>query len=160
MHDYADFAWTPEPEPAQLAAAPLPWGHYRSTAVEFAGHGTLTPCDAADAGQVSPLAPLHVLSAVQPDGTPDSPDSRARLAVLDRELRSLGLQVIPTVGSALDGSHREDSRAVSGLDDAAARALGARFGQVAVFAWRGPHWSLLACVGDRADQRGWRFTPR
>jgi hypothetical protein len=47
---------------------------------------------------------------------------------------------------------------VFGVDDTAARQLGQRFGQVAVFAWHGPRWSVLACVGDRRTDSGWRWT--
>lgn len=71
----------------------------------------------------------------------------------------MSLSHVPAVGSSLDGSHSEDSRAVFGLTDGQARELGMRFGQVAVFALRGWQWSLLACVGNRESTCGWRWEP-
>lgn len=59
------------------------------------------------------------------------------MGVLDREQQDRAIESIPVVGSSLDGNHSENSRAVGGLDDTEARALGLRFGQVAVFAWSG-----------------------
>jgi hypothetical protein len=82
------------------------------------------------------------------------------MAVLDRELQAARLTSIHAIGVSFDGNHREDSRAVFGLDDAYARELGLRFGQVAIFAWRGPRWSLLACATDRQVHRAWRWEPR
>lgn len=38
--------------------------------------------------QQPPFGPLHVITAVQSDGDPRSPDSLARLDVLDRELQA------------------------------------------------------------------------
>lgn len=38
---------------------------------------------------------------------------------------------------------------MSGLSNEEARQFGLRFGQVAVFAWQGPRWSLLASATDR-----------
>lgn len=160
MDEFADFQWASEAELASRAAGPLPWGHYLNTKVEFDGHGTLHPVADGAGGDQPPLESLHVITAVQPDGVPDSPDSRARLAVLDRHLSAADIRFIRAAGVAVDGTHREESRAVFGLDDAAARALGLRFGQVAVFGWDGPSWSLLACATDRQEHRGWRWQPR
>jgi hypothetical protein len=77
--------------------------------------------------------------------------------VLDRELHAAGITSIPAIGSSFDGNHSEESRAVFGLNDASARGLGRRFGQVAVFAWNGPRWSLLACASDRQTHRSWTW---
>lgn len=101
------------------------------------------------------LGPLHVITAVQPESEPESDETIARLGVLDRELHAAGITSIRAVGSSFDGNHREESRAIFGLDDALARRLGRQFGQVAVFAWSGPRWSLLACAADRQTHRRW-----
>ena len=62
---------------------------------------------------------------------------------------------------ARSGAHwtgrMERSLAVFGVTVEEALALGRRFGQVAIFDWEGPGWSLLACVGDRRTDRGWRW---
>lgn len=107
----------------------------------------------------APFGPLHVVSATQPGSDPDSYENVERLAVLDRELQDLGIESVPALGRSFDGKHQEQSRAVFGLDDIAARALGARFGQVAIFSWKGPWWSLLACTDARTERQAWRWEP-
>jgi hypothetical protein len=72
-----------------------------------------------------------------------------------RQLENEGLDFFRAVGSSFDGSYREESVAVFGLDDAQARQIGRRYGQVAVCAWRGPTWSLLSCTGDLQSDRPW-----
>lgn len=104
-----------------------------------------------------PLGPLHVITAVHPQSEPDSDENLARTDVLDHELRACGIASIRAVGNSFDHMHREESRAVVGLDDIRARSLGRRFGQVAIFSWAGPRWSLLASVGDRETHRCWRW---
>ncbi|CAM3018346.1 DUF3293 domain-containing protein [Prescottella defluvii] len=159
--NYEDFAWTPSEQLAALAESDTPWQYYLRTRVRFdpeGPSGTVWPLsDHQQGGDTPPLGRLHVITAVQPDADPDSDDSLARMALLDRSVREAGLRSIRAVGSSFDGAHSEDSRAVIGLDDAQARELGARFGQVAVFAWNGPRWSLLACATERETHRPWRW---
>lgn len=159
VHDYDDFAWTPRPELALLARGHTPWQYYLDTMVQFdtPEHGGIVrPCDTGDGQSTPPFGPLHVVTAIQPDPEPDEV-SRARMLVLDRYLHGAGLRSIPAVGSSFSGDHSEDSRAVFGLTDHQARELGVRFGQVAVFAWNGPRWSLLACADDSCSHRGWQW---
>lgn len=161
MSDYENFTWPTAEYLAVLASRDIPWNYYLQTKVRFEAPdqaGTAWPTKGVG-GDVPPLGPLHVVTAVQPGSEPGSDDNAARMAVLDQELRDAGLRFIRVVGSSLDDAHSEDSRAVFGLDDAQARALGLRFGQVAVFAWSGPRWSLLACAADRRVDRGWRWEP-
>lgn len=144
-----------------MASDDAPWRYYEQTAVRFdapACSGRVVPVSDLGGGDESPpLGPLHVVTAVQPDRDPGTADSFARLEVLDRELTAAGIRSIPAVGSSFDGGHAEESRAVFGLSDDQARRLGLRYGQVAVFAWNGPRWSLLACATDRQTQRGWKW---
>lgn len=164
VHEYGDFQWTPSATLAHLAQGELPWRHYLQTAVEFTGGsqvGTVWPIDAdVGGGDQPPLGSAHVITAIQPNTEPTSADNVARMAVLDRELQTEDITAIRAIGVSFDGHHREDSRAIFGLDDERARELGLRFGQVAIFAWRGPRWSLLACATDRQAHRGWRWEPR
>lgn len=155
MHTFDDFEWTPPDELARLAQGELPWGHYLATAVHFDA-GTVCPADGGN-DDSPPLGSLHVVTAVQPNADPDTEESAARMDVLDRELGIRGVDAMSVVGSAHDGDHREDSRAIFGLTDEEARAVGLRFGQVAIFAWRGPCWSVLACASTRFDSHGWRW---
>lgn len=158
---YADFAWTPPHVLAQLAQGSTPWEFYLNTMVRFEmaeGGGAVRPA-AEGRGQADPpFGPLHVVTAIQPDPEPDAM-CHARMGVLDRYLQAAGIRSMPAVGSSLTGDHSEDSRAVFGLTDNQARDLGTRFGQVAVFAWHGPRWSLLACAGERQSHQGWRWEP-
>nr|WP_024440934.1 DUF3293 domain-containing protein [Mycobacterium sp. UM_WGJ] len=97
---------------------------------------------------------------MQPNTDPISAESVARMTALDREQQAAGVASIRAIGGSFDGIHRQESRAVFGLDDDQARAVGLRFGQVAIFAWQGPRWSLLACATDRQEHRGWRWESR
>lgn len=163
VQTYDDFEWTGADELAWLAGEATPWQYYERTAVLFdvpGRSGRVVPVSGVGGGgELLPLGPLHVVAAVQPDGDPDSVDSAARLAVLDRELHASGVRSIRAVGSSLDGGHAEESRAVFGLSDRKTRELGLRFGQVAVFAWSGPRWSLLSCVTDRQTHCEWKWIP-
>lgn len=79
------------------------------------------------------------------------------MEVLDLELAAQGLGTLHVVGASFDGTHREDGRAVFRLTDDDARALGKRFGQVAIFSWSGPWRSLLACTSPRSGHRDCRW---
>lgn len=162
VQTYDDFVWTCADELAGLAGKAAPWHYYERTAVHFddvpGKGGRVVPVSGAGGSrELLPLGPLHVVAAVQPDGDPGSVDSAARLAVLDRELHAMDVRSVHAVGSSLDGHHAEESRAVFGLSDSQARELGLRYGQVAVFAWSGPRWSLLSCATDRQTHSGWKW---
>lgn len=138
----------------------MPWRLCEQTAVYFdLGNysGQVVPT-VEGAGEDNPsLGAVHVVAAIEPNTDPQAIDNVNRMDVLDIELGAAGLHVLPAVGASTDGTYSEDSRAVFGLSDDDARQLGLRFGQVAVFAWRGPRWSLLACATDRVTHRGWRW---
>ena len=158
---HADFIWTPAAQLESKSHDDELWQYYLDTAVHFDHsdlRGAVVP-ESQAVGEQPPFGPLHVVTAVQPDADPDSIESHTRIVILDDELRVAGTRFVRAVGTALDGTHAEESRAVFGLTDEEARRLGRRFGQVAVFAWHGPRWSLLACVGDRHCHRGWRWEP-
>lgn len=161
MGTYDDFEWTDRDELALLARGDTPWSHYEQTAVQFDAPGlggrVVPVTDDGDGDEDPPLGPLHVITAVQPNGDPGSSESAARLLLLDHELHAAGVRALRTVGSSIDGDHAEESRAVFDLSDQQARDLGLRFGQVAVFAWSGPRWSLLSCATDRQTHRGWKW---
>lgn len=159
MVTHDDLVWPGDVELEALSLQDTPWAWYEATKVTFDGaklRGTVRPV-LSDGQLHPPRGPLHVVTAVQPDSEPDSADNGLRMQILDRELAAAGIPVIAAVGTGFDGEHAEQSRAVFGLDDGAACHLGRRFGQVAVFGWSGPHWSLLACVGERRTHRLWRW---
>ncbi len=159
MNSYADFDWVTRSELDRLSLKESPWNDYLKTQVRFNGPertGVVRPVE--DAGcDDAPWAPLHVISATQPGSDPAGAENARRLAVLNREIEKMGLQSMRAVGSSFSGDYAEESRAVFGLDDAGARELGVRFGQVAIFSWSGPVWSLLACTNERASHRPWQW---
>lgn len=157
MSTYGDFEWTPPAVLTALALDEFPWNYYLQTAVHFDG-GSVWPVEDA-VHDDPPLGPLHVVNAVQPNSDASRIDNAGRMDVLDHELAARGLVTLHVVGASFDGTHREESRAVFGLADDDARALGERFGQVAVFSWRGPWWSLLACTASRCTHRRWQWCP-
>lgn len=160
MHRHEDFSWTTADQLACKADCETPWSYYEQTAVHFRlpdYSGRVVPMAAGAGDAQPPLGALHIVTAIQPDTDPASSDNVVRMDVLDRELSAAGIRSVPVVGASLDGRHAEESRAVFGLSDADARQLGLRFGQVAVFAWCGPRWTLLACAADRVTERGWRW---
>lgn len=160
MPTYEDFSWTTREELARRSEGDDPWAYYEQTAVYFEGAsstGRVVPLVDGGGDERPPLGTLHVVTAIQPETEPGSSDNAARMVVLDQELSVQGIRSIRAVGASFDGEHAEESRAVFGLSDEFARQLGLRFGQVAVFAWGGPRWSLLACATDRQTHRGWRW---
>jgi hypothetical protein len=159
VYTYDDFAWVSSTESAKIAQCTTPWEWYLATKVYIYTSelsGIVCPVE-SDGEADPPLGSLHVITAVQPGSEPDSDENLARMDVLDRELRAAGIRSTPAIGASFDGKHGEESRAVFGLDDAQARRLGRRFGQVAIFSWTGPRWSLLASAGDRKTHRSWRW---
>lgn len=158
--NYEAFTWVAHRELEKLAQEDEPWSFYLDTEVYLESptrSGIVHPVDSEGAYR-PPFGGLHIVSATQPGETPESADSQRRLRALDEELCVAGLRWIRAIGSSVHGGYSEESRAIFGLDDDSARTLGCRFGQVAIFAWRGPHWSLLACAVSREAHRSWRWT--
>ena len=54
--------------------------------------------------------------------------------------------------------HREEGVAVRRIREAEALALGARYGQDAIFAWTPQEWAIVACDGGRRVVSGWSVT--
>lgn len=161
MREYEDFSWTTPWQLRKRAQDKTLWDLYRQTEVCFDTLelvGRVRPID-EDGSDLPPVGPVHIISATQPDSDPKSDDNLLRLALLDHELAINGVQTMPAVGSSFSGDYQEPSRAIFGVDDVFARALGVRFGQVAIFSWRGTKWSLLACAADQQDDRPWQWTP-
>ncbi|MER6432620.1 DUF3293 domain-containing protein [Streptomyces sp900105245] len=118
---------------------PRPRGSAEGSFPESAGSGT-----------------VHVITAWNPRGRTASADDNARAqGLLVNEVRSRNLMWWSAEGGDACGTHREESVAVAGLTDAAARELGRRFGQDAVFAWTPDAWRVLACDSETVAVSGW-----
>lgn len=98
--------------------------------------------------------PLHVLSAANPGGRASSSpeeDERAQGALVAELWKSSDLTIARAEGRSPDGSHVEEAVAVVGLDRDAARRIGARYGQEAVFEVDATTVSVVSCESDRVD---------
>jgi hypothetical protein len=103
-------------------------------------------------------APVHVVTAHNPGAErPGHAENAARQARLEADLDARGLWHRRTVAGAEDGSHAEEGVLVAGLDDDGARALGAAWGQDAVFRWSRSAWSVLACDDAPSVDMGWEI---
>jgi hypothetical protein len=94
--------------------------------------------------------PLHVMTAWDPGGhsAPAEVNERAQGSLV-AELWSTGCSVARARGRRPDGSHVDEAVAVFGLDRAAARSLGARYGQNTLFEIDSTSISLVACDSER-----------
>lgn len=115
------------------------------------------------AGQVVGIfpfdAPVHVVTAHNPGADRlGTTENDARQARLEADLDARGLRHWRTVAGAEDGSHAEQGALVEGLDDDAARALGAAWGQDAVFRWSATAWTVLACDDTPSIDLGWELS--
>ena len=106
------------------------WDAYAATVITD-GSGRIWA--GADAIPLGP-APWHVITAANPDRAvrPDAVNVAANHR-LDEVLAGRGLVPVPVLGAAADGTWREQSVAVTGLDRSAACELGHRFGQAGIF---------------------------
>lgn len=147
-----------------LLPAEDPWAGYARTVVEIAGpRGTLT-VRAAPPGAVgqwpwdTPDA-LFVLTAWDPGRARSGlEENRRRQAALDEDVRRLTEATWAAVGVDPETGHREEGVAAGGLTEAQALALGARYGQDAVFRWVPDVWEIVACDGVRRVVLGWDAT--
>ena len=144
-----------------LLPADDPWAGYARTVVEIAGpRGTLTVA-AARAGEVgawpwgTPDA-LFLLTAWDPGAErPGLHENRHRQASLEEDVRRLTHVRWDAVGVDPETGRREEGVVVGRLSEAEATALGARYGQDAVFRWTPDAWEIVACTGKRRVVLGW-----
>ncbi|MET8810161.1 DUF3293 domain-containing protein [Streptomyces sp. NPDC004546] len=148
------------------AATPPNWDLYRRTVVDIRFPDRtvrVEPRPRSTAEGPFPELPvpagttaLHIVTAYDPHGRPAlAEDNACAQALLLDELDRRGLAWWPAAGGDAHGTHIEQSVAIAGLSDSAARELGRRLGQDAVFAWTPETWRLLSCDSDVTDVQGW-----
>jgi hypothetical protein len=148
-----------------LVAPGDPWASYARTVVEIVrpGVGDIV-VRAAPPGNVgewpwpSP-GPVHILTAWDPGSERrNEADNRRRQAALEADLR--GSAGITWAAEGIDpvSGHREEGVAVCGITESDAEALGARYGQAAIFAWTPTEWTIVACGEGRRVVSGWSCT--
>jgi hypothetical protein len=119
---------------------------YLKTEVSVEVEGRLVPASTAVASHNDPL---HVITGWNPgDARPTREENEKANSELCNRLRAMGLHPVRALGADPDSDHAEESWAVVGLSDDQARALGAEFGQVAVFRLAGGVQTVLACFED------------
>jgi len=102
---------------------------------------------------------VHILTAWDPGfDRPGDQTNRLRQAALEAHLRPLVAALWPAVGVDPVSGHREEGVAVRGIREPDALALGARYGQDAIFAWTPEEWTVVACTGGRRVVSGWSVT--
>ncbi|MFD5656082.1 DUF3293 domain-containing protein [Streptomyces hirsutus] len=145
------------------SSTPRNWELYRNAVVDIHFQDRTVRVEPRSPGTAEGFFPepagnaaLHVITAWNPYGRTVSAERNARAqGLLLDELDRQRLTWWPAAGGDACGTHVEESVAVAGLSDDAARELGRRFGQDAVFTWTPDAWCVSACDSDLAAVSGW-----
>ena len=142
-------------KPWFVALDVIPWHYVETTVKRYFGRELVEQVEAGTWPWES-RKPIHVVTAWNPgEERPGEVVNRARQGRLEAELSARGLHIWRTVGRDPTASHAEDSAAVAGLTEREAVALGARYGQAAIFAWSPEQWTVVSCVDDRRNRTSW-----
>jgi hypothetical protein len=99
---------------------------------------------------------VHILTAWDPGMERPGPEmNRRRQAALETDLGLLAVPLLAAAGVDPATGRRDEGVAVCGAAESAILALGARYGQDAVFAWTPAEWAIVACQGGRRLASGW-----
>jgi hypothetical protein len=103
---------------------------------------------------------IYVITAHNPGGqlVSDAENASAQ-AELEAELETRGLTWWPTAGGDPSWTHVEASAAVIGMGEADAIALGAQFGQDAIFMLTPADRQVVGCAERRIVATGWSIEP-
>ena len=140
-----------------------PWAAYAGTVVEIVrgAEGDLVTVCAAPIGQTGrwpwpTREPVPILTAWDPGEERLGLEVNRRLgSELEAALRPRASRLLEAVGVDPDSGHREEGLAALGLPLQDAIALGARYGQDAIFVWAPDAWSLVSCRDERRVDLGW-----
>ena len=146
-----------------MAPAPEdPWASYERTVVEILGPGgsrlrvRSAPGVDEDSWPWPDRRPVHLITAWDPGlERPGMDVNRTQQAALEADLELLSGHLLVAVGVDSATGRREEGVAVRGVPEAEVLALGARYGQDAVFAWTPAQWAIVACQGGRRQVSGW-----
>lgn len=143
-----------------------PWTSFQRTVVEITcpDGGSLRVRSAPEpegAGWPWPTAePVYILTAWDPG--PERPgleQNRRRQAALEADLGELAVSLMAAAGVDPATGRRDEGVAVRGAAESAILALGARYGQDAIFVWTPAEWAIVACQGERRLGSGWALVP-
>ena len=119
---------------------------YLKTIVSIEELGVLVPASKTSMIEGSVT---HVITAWNPrDDRPTHDENVAANERLRVDLVERGLNPVRAIGADPDSNHFEESWAVVGLSDESARAIGAAYGQVAVFRLANDIQTVLACTEE------------
>jgi Protein of unknown function (DUF3293) len=103
---------------------------------------------------------IYVLTAHNPGGQTVSAMANASAeARLEAELERRGLMWWPAAGGDPSWTHVEPGAAVIGVKEAHAVALGAEFGQDAIFGLTPADRRVIGCADERVVATGWSSEP-
>jgi hypothetical protein len=136
----------PEPNANLNLATP-----YLATVVTIDDHGLCRPAHEVAAR----LGTLHVITAWNPGDERPAREVNGRAnEALRADLARRGLAPMRALGSDPSSEHAEESWAVSNFSDCAARELGAKYRQVAVFRITSATQTVLGCFAMWSVERG------
>ena len=119
---------------------------YLKTVVSIEERGALVP--ASDTSIID-RSVTHIITAWNPGADrPTHDENHVANERLRLDLVEHGLTPIRAVGVDPDSDHFEESWAVVGLSDDDARAIGATYGQVAIFRLERGTLTVLGCTED------------
>lgn len=117
----------------------------------------LVPAPPGSVGQYPFDSPVHIVTAYNPRGDhADEAANQRSHAELVAAAAAAGWSALPTVGSGPDGSMPEPGLAILDITLDEAVALGARFGQAAVYAWHPDRLEIVGVFEDHTRSLGWR----
>jgi hypothetical protein len=117
----------------------------------------LVPAPPGSVGHYPFEGPVYIVTAYNPRGDRvDEATNQRSHAELVATAAAAGWSALPTVGSGPNGSMPEPGLAILDISLDEAVALGARFGQVAVYAWHPDRLEIVGVFEDHKRSLGWR----
>jgi len=143
-------------------ASPVPWSAYVDAVVRIEAPGRViwvrpTPVSRTAGEYPEPEGrAICVITEHNPGGRLASDTANAAAhEQLVAELEKRGLTRWPAAGGDASWTHVEESAAVIGMDEADAIALGAQFGQDAIFLLPRADRRVVGCAEERVMVTGW-----
>jgi hypothetical protein len=144
-----------------MAGEPSAWSAYVGAVMRIEAPGGMfwvRPAPRASTGEYPDPEgrPIYVLTAHNPGGQviPDTENARAEER-LTAELERRGLTWWPAAGGDPSWTHVEPGAAVIGADEDDMLALGAEFGQDAIFVLTPANRRIVSCIDQRVTVTGW-----
>ena len=142
------------------------WASYARMVVEIERSGEPIVVHAAPLGEVGPWPwrspePVCILTAWDPGPSrPGVVANRREQARLEEDIRPLATAMwTARRRRSRDRCTRRGRGRASGSPRRRRVALGARYGQDAIFTWTPLEWAIVSCTGARRQVTGWALGP-